>query len=243
MLCAFTASSIGQHAGTTPHNCLSTLKAWHTAHNMDWKGSTRLRYILNGVRNLAPGASKHFPRPPVNARMISQLIDNLDLNSPFDAAVTACAVTAFWGQCCLGKLLPSHDSDLLSNPLPTRADFKRSIRNPLSCLLHLPRTKTHQHGQDVVLVDQYDPINPISLLKNHIHVNSIPKRESDFLSAYTTTSTNTHSFLTKPLFLQHCNSIWHSLGYPHTTGHCFHIGGTTELLIAGTPPDVVKTMG
>ena len=173
--------------------------------------------------------------------MISQLIDNLDLNSPFDAAVAACAVTAFWGQCRLGELLPSHASDLLSNPFPTRADFKYSIRNPLSCLLHLPCTKTHQHGQDVVLVDQYDPINPISLLKNHIRVNSIPK--SDFLFTYTTTSTSTRSFLKKPLFLQCCNSIWHCLGYPHTTGHCFRIRGTTELLIAGTPPDVVKAMG
>ena len=155
--------------------------------------------------------------------------------------VAACAITTFWGQCRLGELLPSHASDILSNPLPTRADFKCSIRNPLSCLLHLPRTKTHQHGQDVVLVDQYDPINPISLLKNHIHVNSIPK--SDFLFIYTTTSTSTCSFLTKPLFLQHCNSIWHRLSYPHTTGHCFCIRGTTKLLIAGTPPDVVKAMG
>ena len=145
-------------------------------------------------------------------RMILQLIDNLDLNSPFDATVAACAVTAFWGQCRLGELLPSHASDLPSSPFPTCTDFKCSIRNPLSCLLHLPRTKTHQHSQDVVLVDQYDPINPIPLLKNHIRVNSIPK--SDFLFAYTTTSTSTCSFLTKPLFLQRCNSIWHHLGYP-----------------------------
>ena len=49
--------------------------------------------------------------------------------------------------------------------------------------------------------------------------------------------------LTKPVFLQRCNDIWHPLGYPRTTGHCFRIGGTTELLIAGTPPDVVKATG
>ncbi|KIK93936.1 hypothetical protein PAXRUDRAFT_143952 [Paxillus rubicundulus Ve08.2h10] len=28
-----------------------------------------------------------------------------------------------------------------------------------------------------------------------------------------------------------------------TTGHSFCIGGTTELLLAGVPPDVVKALG
>jgi hypothetical protein len=37
--------------------------------------------------------------------------------------------------------------------------------------------------------------------------------------------------------------VWSSFGYPRTTGHCFRIGGTTELLVAGTPPDVVKATG
>jgi hypothetical protein len=49
--------------------------------------------------------------------------------------------------------------------------------------------------------------------------------------------------LTKKLFLDRCNSIWSTYGYPRTTGHCFRIGGTTELLILGTPPDVVKVTG
>ena len=30
--------------------------------------------------------------------MLSQLVDSLNLNSPLDVAVAACAVTAFWGQ-------------------------------------------------------------------------------------------------------------------------------------------------
>jgi hypothetical protein len=239
VLCAFAASSAGHHSSSTPRNRLSALKAWHSAHNLEWKGSTRLRFVLNGVRNLAPGSSKRPPRPPLNARMITHLIDNLDLNSPFDAAVAACAVTAFWGQCRLGELLPSNPSMVSDTPFPTRADFKRSNRNPLSCLLHLPRTKTHHHGQDIVLVDQYDPINPISLLKNHIRVSKIAKH--DLLFSYI--STDSRSILTKATFLHRCNTIWQSFGYPHISGHCFRIGGTTELLIAGIPPDIVKATG
>ena len=54
VLCAFAASCIGKHGGNTSRSRLSALKAWHLVHNLDWKGSPRLRYILNGVRNSAP---------------------------------------------------------------------------------------------------------------------------------------------------------------------------------------------
>jgi hypothetical protein len=239
VLCAFAASSCGRHAGGTPRSRLSALKAWHVAHNVKWNGSARLRFVLNGVRNCAPGSSRRPPRPPVNSRMLSQLVRSLDLSSPLDAAVAACAVTAFWGQCRAGELLPLSPSLTPSSPLPTRSDFRRSVRNTLSYVLRLPCTKTHRDGQDVVLVDQRDPINPISLLKNHFWVNRI--RDDQFLFSYS--SVHGPSVLSKQLFLQRCNTIWSALGYPRTIGHCFRIGGTTELLILGTPPDVVKATG
>jgi hypothetical protein len=149
------------------------------AHNAKWNGSSRLRFVLNGVRNCAPGSSRRPPHPPVNSTMLEQLVRNLDLTSPLDAAVAACAVTAFWGQCQIGELLPLSSSLTLSSPLPSRSDFKRSIRNPHSCVLRLPCTKTQRNGEDVVLVDQRDPINPISLLKNHFRVNHV--RDDQFL--------------------------------------------------------------
>ena len=239
VLCAFAASSLGRHAGGTPKARLSALKAWHTSHNVEWKGSARLRYVLNGVANHAPGPSSCPPRPPINARMLVQLIESLDLNSPLDAAVAACAVVAFWGQCRLGELLPLFSSPLLSPPVPTHSDFKRSLRNPLACILFLPRTKTHRRGQEVVLVDQRDPINPITLLKNHIRVNSIQNNSPLF----SFTSPSGYVLLNKNLFLRRCNQVWSSFGYPRTTGHSFRIGGTTELLSAGVPPDVVRTTG
>ena len=86
---------------------------------------------------------------------------------------------------------------------------------------------------------QHDPINPISLLNNHLLVN--PARPSDPVFSFR--SSDGLSFLTKPLFLRRCNTIWQTLGYPHTTGHCFRIGGTTELLISGVPPEVARVTG
>ena len=164
--------------------------------------------------------------------MLRQLIEGLNINSPFDAAVAA---IAFWGQCRLGELLPSSSSPLLPILLPVQSDFKKSLRNPHSYILHLPHTKTHYHGQDVVLVDQRLPINPISLLRNHFHINNIPYDSHIF--SYI--SSEGMVSLTKGHFLGWCNEIWSTLGYPRTTGHSFWIGGTTELLITGTPPDVV----
>lgn len=238
VLCAFAASSFGRHAGGTPRSRISALKAWHVAHNEEWKGSARLRYVLNGVHNFAPRSSRRAPRPPVNAQMLTLLVQNLNTNSPLDAAVAACAATAFWGQCRLGELLPSSSSSP-SPTLPTRADFKRSVKNSQLYVLRLPRTKTHRHGQEVVLVDQQLPINPIFLLKNHFRVSRTPLAHS-LLSFKTADG---FSVLTKSVFLRRCNSVWSSLGYPRTTGHSFRIGGTTELLIAGTPPDIVRATG
>jgi hypothetical protein len=188
ILCAFAASSFGRHAGGTPRSRISALKAWHTTHNVEWRGSSRLRYVLNGVHNHAPGSSRRPPRPPITATMLSQLVTNLDLNSPLDAAVAACAATAFWGQCRLGELLPISSSPSLIAMLPTRSNFKRSLKNPDSCILRLPTTKTNRRGEDVVLVDQRFPINPISLLKNHIRVNNVQSTAHIFSYALPTGS-------------------------------------------------------
>jgi hypothetical protein len=217
VLCAFMASSLGKHASSTPCSCLSALKAWHFTHNMEWKGSIWLHYVLNGIRNLAPETSKCPLCPPISMKMLAQLVDNLNFNSPLDLVVAACAATAFWRQCHLGKLLPTSLSTLTNSLLPVHANFKRSLLNPQSCILHLPQTKTHCHGQDVVLVDQHQPINLISLLKRHLQLSGAMCHSHIFSYA----SAGGLVSLTKSLFLQRCNTIWHLIGYPRVTGHCF----------------------
>lgn len=157
----------------TPCTRLSALKAWHVAHNLEWKCSTCLHYVLSGVHNSAPLSSKLPPHPPISASMLSQLITSLDLTLPLDTAVAACACMAFWGQCYLGELLPTSSSIISSASFPTHSDLRRSAQDPDSCTLCLPCTKTHSHGEDIILVDQNKPINPISLLKNHIWVSHI----------------------------------------------------------------------
>ncbi|KAF9221115.1 hypothetical protein BS17DRAFT_845931 [Gyrodon lividus] len=52
-----------------------------------------------------------------------------------------------------------------------------------------------------------------------------------------------HLPFTQKKLLAHCNSIWLPARIPAITGHSFCIGGTTELLLARVPPDIVKALG
>ncbi|KAJ7769486.1 hypothetical protein B0H16DRAFT_1715942 [Mycena metata] len=115
----------------------------------------------------------------------------------------------------------------------------RSSRNKKSAILKLPRTKTKKGGETVVLVGQTSPLDPQIALDMHLRANVCDPGTSLF----TFSSPNGPTILTKPKFLQRCNEIWTAAGYPRTTGHSFRIGGTTELLLAGVAPDVVKAMG
>ena len=45
VLCAFAALSVSRHSSSTPHAHLSAIKAWHIAHNIEWKGSIWLQYV------------------------------------------------------------------------------------------------------------------------------------------------------------------------------------------------------
>ncbi|KAJ7724785.1 hypothetical protein B0H16DRAFT_1333271 [Mycena metata] len=239
VLCAFAASGAGVQAGSTARNNISALKAWHAAQNAEWLGGARLHYVLAGVENLAPDSSKRPPRPPINAAMLRTLYNGLNFTDPRDVAVFAAACVAFWGQCRLGELLPTSLALTASKYLPTRHHYSRSSRNARASKLRLPRTKTQKKGEDVVLVQQVSPLDPKTALDMHLLVNKC----DGAAPLFTFNTAAGPKFLTKPKFLQRCNEIWVAAGYPRITGHSFRIGGTTELLLAGVAPDVVRSMG
>ena len=238
ILCAYAASDAGCTSGNTIQNRMSALKAWHHTHNVSWQGGMRLHIVLNGVKNLTPVTSIRPLRPPVTKSMINALISGLNLESPVDVAVAACATTAFWGQCRLGELLASSNSDLTTSQRPARSHLTRGRKSTTFTLL-LPQTKTHRQGESVIIAAQDCPSNPLPLLQHHLSINNLTQ---DF-PLFTYSSPSGPTVLTKGLFLARCNDVWSAFGYPKTTGHSFRIGGTTELLLSGVPPDVVKKMG
>ncbi|KAF7359721.1 hypothetical protein MVEN_00696700 [Mycena venus] len=164
VLCAFAASSAGVHAGQTARNNIATLKAWHAAQNAEWKGRSRLHYILAGVENLTPESNKRPPRPPINATMLRGLYEGLDFSNSRDVAIFAAACVAFWGQCRLGELLPISSSPAAWKHLPTRRHVSRSSRDKRASILRLPCTKMKENEEDVALVSQSAPIDPRTVL-------------------------------------------------------------------------------
>ncbi|KAF9228530.1 hypothetical protein BS17DRAFT_643891, partial [Gyrodon lividus] len=81
--------------------------------------------------------------------------------------------------------------------------------------------------------------DPIATINNHLNINKIPPN----LPLFSYLSTRGWRCLTKKKLLARCNSIWLPAGIPAITGHSFHIGGTTELLLARVTPDVIKALG
>ncbi|KAF7365423.1 putative reverse transcriptase domain protein [Mycena venus] len=217
LLCTYASSRAGEVSAGTVRGSLAAVKAWHIINNAEWHGGIRLRYTLRAVENVAPESSKRPVRPPVTAAMVDILGEELDHNDPLDSA--------------------SSNADAS----PTVADLKPPSTSAGSRELHLPWTKTKgKHGDDAMLCKQRIPSDPINAVNHHLQVNRIPAN----LPLFSYRNTNGHLIcLTRKKFLQRCNEIWSRHGFPAYSGHSFRIGGTTELLLAGVHPDVVKVMG
>ena len=84
-----------------------------------------------------------------------------------------------------------------------------------------------------------DPIQALDRLLSLRH-DAPP---NDHLFAFTTPGKHRTSIPTKEAFLKRVNEIWSRHGITRHSGHAFRIGGTTALLKAGVPPDVVRKMG
>ncbi|KAH9924119.1 hypothetical protein B0H21DRAFT_701128 [Amylocystis lapponica] len=239
LLCAFAASRAGTHAKTSVRNSLSGVRAWHILQGAPWNGGPRLSYVLNGVEALAPKGRP--PRPPVTREMLEALHDDLDANEPENACILAAADIAFWTQSRLGELFSTAKASYDPQRVPARSHL--SIPSSLhgSRRLHYPYTKTKKYsGDDAIITRQVGSSDPISSLQHHLVRNDMP---ANFPLFAFRAGDGGCICLTKKHFLRVCNGVWRLRGIPHTTGHSFRIGGTTELLTRGVDPDIVKTMG
>jgi integrase len=237
VICAFAASRSGLVSGSTARNDVAGVRAFHVARNAAWPASERLRLILEGVERLRPPSSHQPERPPVTLDLLRALADYLDPSSSRDAAILACAFVAFWGQCRLGELLPLSAQAYLLHHQPSRSSW---CQDQLDAL-HLPWTKTtRSKGATVPLFRQSSRTCPVTCLRRFLRDHPAPRRAHLFAYA---DQGGTARPLVKRVFLARVNQVAATLGLPRITGHCFRIGGTTELLRQGVAPDVVKLAG
>ncbi|KIK44655.1 hypothetical protein CY34DRAFT_784259 [Suillus luteus UH-Slu-Lm8-n1] len=228
LLCAFATLRMGHLAGSTVQSHISALKAWHAYCNTPWNGAIHLKLVLNGVSNRAPQSSL---LPPSSS---------LDPNDSFDCCCLAAATAAFWGQLRLGEILSPWGSSYPSMHISCRHHLSNPINPNGSRKLFLPFTKVWKNkGEEIILCRQRDSSDPILFMELHLRLNILSA--NDPLFSYTLSSG--HACLTRRKFLARCNAIWVHAGFKAVTGHSFHIGGTTEMLLSGVPPDVIKVLG
>lgn len=104
----------------------------------------------------------------------------------------------------------------------------------------MPKTKTEPHGARLTITDVDDISAPVSFIRNHLSINnSVPAGAPLFAFR----SSGSWEALTKSKLLKRCNDIWLAAGLPALPGHAFRIGGCTELLLRGTPPEIVMVLG
>lgn len=93
----------------------------------------------------------------------------------------------------------------------------------------------------MILTAREDDLCPIAALENHLSINaSCPPSFSLFSFR---SSNGTPEPMLKHLFLGACHRIWEKAGLDLAKGHSFRIGGSTELLVAGSSPEVVAALG
>lgn len=108
-------------------------------------------------------------------------------------------------------------------------------------VFHIPWSKTaHTDGEDIVATKVDDLTNPYDALLHHLSANAAVPADAPLFAFETTEG---WSPMTKAWFLTRCNDVWKSSNLPVLSGHCFRIGGATELLLRGVPPDMVATQG
>jgi hypothetical protein len=153
----------------------------------------------------------------------------------FDCAIFATACVAFWGIFWMGKLLPGA---IKWDPtfIPTKAAW---MQDPDTNIIHLPWTKTkHLLGHPVPIIPQRSCTCAVLALRAYMH--AVPAPLSAPLFCYPHSSPATLRPLTTRMFLNRVNAILAPLDYPCITGHCFCIGGTTDLLVCRVPPAIVR---
>ncbi|KAF8183698.1 DNA breaking-rejoining enzyme [Pholiota molesta] len=246
LLAGFSAAmAAGKVARTTLDNWLAGLQFWHTINGAPWYGQDMLRAVKGGVSKLVPDASRRAKRPPVTIQHLYALRRGLDFSSLFDAAIWALACVAFWSCCRLGELLISSrhafdPSKHVSRGCPI--SFREDAGRIHSITFHIPWTKTtHNVGADIIITKLDDPADPYLAFKHHLVTNAGVPADAPLFSFKT--ADGSYAPMTRGWFLSRCEDIWVAADMPRMAGHGFRIGGATELLLRGTPPDIVAVQG
>ncbi|KAJ7205152.1 hypothetical protein B0H12DRAFT_1035115, partial [Mycena haematopus] len=245
LIAAFIAEHVGTISGSAIKGWLSGVKAWHDLNGADWNGETRWVELARRTANKEGNAFKRDQCGPVSMQHMVCLRATLDLDDSFDAAVWAVAAAAFWGCRRLGELtVPSPDTfdPKYHVGFSVQERIVKANTADAAICFHIPWTKsTRERGADVTLTARNDELCPRKALANHRRVNTFVPDHAPLFAFMREDSS--WSGVSKTWFLTCCTNIWDKADLLRVFGHSFRIGGSTELLLAGVPCEVVAAVG
>lgn len=246
----FLASLVGSYSDSTLENYVAGLRAWHIIHRLPWNLGPDVKAVIKraGARAQGPECTRDL-KPACSRENLLQLREHLNFMDGKDAAIFACATTAFYTMARIGELLPAAQKGRFNPARHISIDkVERDVEDRYGnrvTIFHLPWTKVASRGQDVFWAEQDDDTDPKAALAWHIAQNQPSPR--GFLFAYYTTSAagkRVRRPLTIPAFLSRLRSM--AAVAPEVarlTGHSFRIGGTVWCLLRSIPFEIVKAKG
>ena len=233
----------------TAKNYLGNVYTWHTVQGFARPCSPaqekQIRSLMKGAARTQDPRHTRTKRPPVMLPDLRLLRENLALEDPFDAAVWAASLTAFFGLARLGEVTVRTSGIYNSATHPSRSDFATAIAADglHFATLRLPWAKTmdvfKREDQWLILAPQAEEFDPLSAVANHLEINNLPPTAHAF--AWTDNSGVARP-LTRSAMLNRLHRAWHQ-NPTRLFGHSFRIGGSSFLLARGQTPETVKLVG
>lgn len=245
LLAAFIARWHGEVSRSTIDTWIAGLTFWHALNGAPWNGDRMLRAVCKAALKRQP--TPRDKRPPVTIQHMYALREGLDLTSSLDSSVYGSACAAFWGARRLCELMPptptafdpsrhvAKGADLKYKTLPACGEF---------ATLPIPFTKTTTtRGALLTFPAVEDHTAPVPAIKHHRQVNASVPDDAPFFAYATNEDPRGWAPMNREWFMARCNEVWAAAGLQTLTGHSFRIGGATELLLRGVPPEIVQVLG
>ena len=245
LLTAFVSQAVGAYSGKTIKSWLAGLRSWHIVNRAPWHGDDEW-VSLARVRGNKQGTGFKRPlRAPVSLEHLRVLRTNLDITTPFHAAIWATALTTFFGCRRLGETTVKtlgNFSPLFHVTRTTIVSFRQLSNGSTSASIRIPWTKTTKYeGAVIILTSRDDELCPVTALRNHLTINNNTPSSMSFFAYHNPDGSFSH--MLRAHFLGFVSRIWQQSSLDHVLGHSFRIGGAVVLLLAGVPPEVVAATG
>lgn len=242
LLSLFIAALAGTLSASAIANYVAGLRAWHILNRLDWRvNDDEVKILMRAAHKAAPPSTKKPKRTPFTVAIITEIRSHLNMNNPLHRAAYACLTTAFYATARLGELTVPNLDSFNAKLHPTRANLETIVDRSgvQTTVLHLPKTKTSQSGEDIYWTKQDDVTDPVSALDRHFTLNNPPPNAHIFAYPHN----NSFRPLTKRNFLSVTNAAAKAAGRGSLQGHGIRIGSTLEYLLRGLTFEAMKAKG